>query len=124
MMYTLSDVISVIDKIDLSRTNAEPGYVYTGPDGDHCIAGQICVELGIEVPEWDDEVGNNSYGMSCGMNPNTKSFDASPMKNEFDPVAAQFIADCQSFADDYENNDPPWADCVIFAEKNMGVASV
>jgi hypothetical protein len=122
-MFTIDDVMKAIEGIDLSKSNPYPGCVYTAPNGEHCIAGQICVELGIEVPEWDDEVGNDSFGFN-DRNPNTETFIASPMSKNFTDDAARFISDCQSFADNFDNNDPQWADCVIHAEERIGVADV
>lgn len=117
-MFTLENVLEVLDRIDTNRTNPEPGYVYTGPNGDHCIAGQVCVELGLDVPEWDDAMGNDSFPDGNSPNPNTKTFAITKMAEHFDSEAALFLSTCQEEADD---DFTLWSDVVVGVRDEFGV---
>lgn len=65
-IYTLDDVESTIIAAVTRTPNAlnptapsDSIYgtecLYTGPDGSHCIAGQVLVDLGLPVPGYGDE---------------------------------------------------------------------
>ena len=69
-MFSIEDVVKMVeswpegwrgelnpvDELTGSRCN------YTNEDAKHCIAGQICVDLGLKVPAWGDE--DNMTGIS------------------------------------------------------------
>lgn len=99
MKKTLDDVLKVVAKLDRNAMNAttEDGgtCVYTDYNGNHCIAGQVCVELGIEVPEADSDV----------VTLNEK------FKKNFDESALTFLGSLQSYADSY-----------TFQDKTLGAA--
>lgn len=116
MTFTLDDVMAVVNELDLTQTNPSPGCVYTGPDGSHCIAGEICVKLGIDVPKWDSALNTNLLG-----SPNSKEFLVTPMRYKFTPEAAGFIANCQSAADD---NFTVWSDAVDFAVTSFSTEGI
>ena len=44
---------------NVNPTNEVEDCVYTDIHGDHCIAGQVLNDIGLNVPNWDDEYFNN-----------------------------------------------------------------
>lgn len=51
---TKQDVLDQLEKLDPNAVN-DPDCVYTNSGGDHCIAGQILVNLGRDLPPLDSE---------------------------------------------------------------------
>lgn len=62
--------------------------VYTDPHGNHCIAGQVLVDLGQPVPEWGDT--NNSIF----------AFELLSYGYDIEDQAIQFLTTMQSIADE------------------------
>lgn len=51
---TATDVKNALERYRNSRRK-NPGCVYTTETGKHCLAAQIMLDLGQEVPSWEDE---------------------------------------------------------------------
>jgi hypothetical protein len=53
MMIELSELQAVGSDLPPEKTNPAPGFLclYTAPDGNHCIVGEIFERLGVPVPE-------------------------------------------------------------------------
>jgi hypothetical protein len=71
------------------------GCYYTWEDGSHCIAGEVLTRLGVDVPEWEEEI-----------NTSTVSFLPQQYIGEFEPDAVRFLQIAQSVAD----KGAPWAE--------------
>ena len=55
-MITAERLQEVGYELPPAQTNPAPGYIclYTAPHGEHCIIGEICQRLGLELPKLDD----------------------------------------------------------------------
>lgn len=52
-MITLAIITEVGHKLPPDKTNPAPGYIclYSGPNGEHCIIGEVCSRLGVDLPK-------------------------------------------------------------------------
>lgn len=55
-MITIDKIEQIGHSLPPAKTNPAPGFVclYTAPEGEHCIVGEICSRLGLTVPGADD----------------------------------------------------------------------
>ena len=101
MVMNLSDlsfkqVYDAIMAVDDKGYNPwiDGGCVYTDYDDNHCIAGQVLVDLGFEklLPSEDSELNIATvYSL----------FSATPGLNNVDPVVTDLLREAQTHADNY-----------------------
>lgn len=93
MSITLEDVRAVAAQVAKGsrRRNLEvnnDGCVYTAPNGKHCVAGEILVTLGFEVPAFGEEFNQQRIGSMGERYP------------ELDTAALNYLDALQEFGDD------------------------
>ncbi len=100
---TIDDVINAIDYLSDDCQNPVTEYgdcVYSDEDGNHCLIGDVLVNLGFDVPAWDD--WNNS-------NPIHQVIEEL-YPNNFHEDAIEMLAIGQQTADrlTHQNNHLAW----------------
>lgn len=90
------------DRVNPTSTNGagHTACVYTGADNTHCIAGEVLVRLGFEVPGFGDR-----YNWNYSVYPLAKSLG-------LDKVVCSYLRDLQRLADGMGGNPVPWGDAI------------
>ena len=99
-MITAENILEEAAKLDPNRENPRTSNtnvcLYTSGDGEHCIVGQIFVNLDIDIPQYDDP--NN-------MLPILNLFNTNPaLREKFNSSAIAVLARLQVIADGKGNS--------------------
>lgn len=87
----------------------EVNCVYSTPEGLHCLAGQICVDLGIPMPTYADDVNAEVFAVLVDK--------WKPLKNQLDPMQVVFLQKAQAEAD----KGSPWDYCIAKAKLETNI---
>lgn len=107
-MHTLEEVQAAVKAAVEAHPNRrnpedprEVGCVYTGKGGAHCIAGQVLIDLGYDVPQWGDDC--NGYGI-VGLLVESGLYDS------FTKQARAYLEEAQTTFDHNQNGiRPRWS---------------
>ena len=108
-MITLEKIEAIGHQLPPERTNPAPGFVclYTAPDGEHCIIGEICQQLGLPVPLSDDDDNRVAVGYLA---------TSGRWSGRLTPAAIVWAAQAQLLG---QMGGYPWAVCVASADNSV-----
>ena len=111
-MITVEKLESIAKDLPAERTNPAPGHVclYTAPGGEHCIIGEICFRLGLEVPPPNHP--DNKSAVAYLADPERKN----RWSGLFSPAAIVWAATAQLMG----QLGWPWKLCIETADNSVG----
>jgi hypothetical protein len=107
---SLDAVVRVGEGLPGEKTNPAPGFIclYTAPDGEHCIVGELFKRLGVTVPECLDPDNKVAVGY-LALNKDGRWF------NMFTPEAIVWASQAQLLG----QMGYPWKVCVQSANNSV-----